>query len=152
MSGIKSIDGLYHALGDSGLLTDYRSDRTKVILYLQALIDEAQVYMDTYPKVEEGTLSERAVLSLAQIRDLRDTDPEGVVDKNDRYYYARSVKRRYDDVMQDHPIYQKLKDFATVPAAYVFRIKPGGDGYLQEAKKNAGLLPGFRSEQIQGDL
>lgn len=45
--------------------------------------------MDTYPKVEEGTLSERAVLSLAQIRDLRDTDPEGVVDKNDRYYYAR---------------------------------------------------------------
>ena len=36
MSGIKSIDGLYHALGDSGLLTDYRSDRTKVILYLQA--------------------------------------------------------------------------------------------------------------------
>lgn len=89
MSEIKSIDGLYHALGDSGLLTDYRSDRTKVILYLQALIDEAQVYMDTYPKVEEGTLSERAVLSLAQIRDLRDTDPEGVVDKNDRYYYAR---------------------------------------------------------------
>ena len=76
MSEIKSIDGLYHALGDSGLLTDYRSDRTKVILYLQALIDEAQVYMDTYPKVEEGTLSERAVLSLAQIRDLRDTDPE----------------------------------------------------------------------------
>ena len=64
MSEIKSIDGLYHALGDSGLLTDYRSDRTKVILYLQALI-------------------------LAQIRDLRDTDPEGVVDKNDRYYYAR---------------------------------------------------------------
>ena len=60
MSEIKSIDGLYHALGDSGLLTDYRSDRTKVILYLQALIDEAQVYMDTYPKVEEGTLSERA--------------------------------------------------------------------------------------------
>ena len=94
MSEIKSIDGLYHALGDSGLLTDYRSDRTKVILYLQALIDEAQVYMDTYPKVEEGTLSERAVLSLAQIRDLRDTDPEGVVDKNDRYYYARRFSSR----------------------------------------------------------
>ena len=78
MSEIKSIDGLYHALGDSGLLTDYRSDRTKVILYLQALIDEAQVYMDTYPKVEEGTLSERA----------------GVVDKNDRYYYARRFSSR----------------------------------------------------------
>ena len=75
MSGIKSIDGLYHALGDSGLLTDYRSDRTKVILYLQAL-------------------SERAVLSLTQIRDLRDTDPEGVVDKNDRYYYARRFSSR----------------------------------------------------------
>ena len=29
MSEIKSIDGLYHALGDSGLLTDYRSDRTR---------------------------------------------------------------------------------------------------------------------------
>ena len=58
MSGIKSIDGLYHALGDSGLLTDYRSDRTKVILYLQA------------------------------------TDPEGVVDKNDRYYYARRFSSR----------------------------------------------------------
>ena len=41
MSEIKSIDGLYHALGDSGLLTDYRSDRTKVILYLQAAVRES---------------------------------------------------------------------------------------------------------------
>ena len=131
MSEIKSIDGLYHALGDSGLLTDYRSDRTKVILYLQALIDEAQVYMDTYPKVEEGTLSE--IVSGA--------------DQGSAGYRSRRRGR------QKRPLLLRAKVLvATVPVAYVFRIKPGGDGYLQEAKKNAGLLPGFRSEQIQGDL
>jgi len=45
---------------------------------------------------------------------------------------------------QKRPLLLRAKILvATVPVAYVFLIKPGGDGYLQEAKKNAGLLPGL---------
>ena len=45
--------------------------------------------------------------------------------------------------MGNYPIYKQLKDMVAVPVAYVFRVKQGGDGFLQEAKKNAGLLPGL---------
>ena len=128
MSEIKSIDGLYHALGDSGLLTDYRSDRTKVILYLQALI---------YGYLSKGRGGNA----------VRESSPVADADQGSAGYRPRRRGR------QKRPLLLRAKVLvATVPVAYVFRIKPGGDGYLQEAKKNAGLLPGFRSEQIQGDL
>ena len=47
----------------------------------------------------------------------------------------------YDALAADYPIYAELKEIASVPDACVFRIWPDGDAYLEEAGKNAGLLP-----------
>jgi hypothetical protein len=34
-----------------------------------------------------------------------------------------------------------MKKVALVPDAHVFRIKPDGNEYMEEAEKNKGLLP-----------
>ena len=47
----------------------------------------------------------------------------------------------YDALASDYPIYAELKNVATVPNACVFRIKPDGDAYLEEAAKHVGILP-----------
>ena len=47
----------------------------------------------------------------------------------------------YDALAPDYPIYAELKKVASVPDAYVFRIKPDGDAYLEEAVKHVDLLP-----------
>ena len=47
----------------------------------------------------------------------------------------------YDAMASDYPLYAGLKKVATVPDAFVFRIKPDGDQYLEEAKKNREAMP-----------
>ena len=47
----------------------------------------------------------------------------------------------YDTLASDYPIYKEMKKVALVPDAHVFRIKPDGNEYMEEAEKNKGLLP-----------
>ncbi len=231
MQDVQSVDDLHTVLGDSGLLMDEDSDGVKVCLYLQALIDERQHYMESYPPVEEGKLSQGAINSLAKLRDMRQTDPEGVTEDSGWYPYAgrfaeglgrayigyseamdvmgesaaemdfrlfsmtggedipvfymdaaainagisdekkalalellnmitgsdllvrasdRSGNPRYllserssvyDVLGSKYPVYTALITITTVPEAYVFRIRPDGAAYLEEARRNAEILP-----------
>ena len=228
---VQNIDDLYSVLGDSGLLLEKYSFTSKIGLYLQALIDEKQSYMDQYPPIKEGELSPIATDSLEKMRKMHLTDSEGDLEDESRFYYARkfaegmgrayigyseamnemgesasdmdfrlfsmtdsknipvfyvdaaainakiSSKKRslaldllniitgtdalaraqtnggspqyllsarysiYDAMASDYPLYEELKKIATVPDAFVFRIKPDGDQYLEEAKKNTEAMP-----------
>ena len=229
---VQNIDDLYSVLGDSGLLLEKYSFTSKIGLYLQALIDEKQSYMDQYPPIKEGELSPIATDSLEKMRKMHLTDSEGDLEDESRFYYARkfaegmgrayigyseamnemgesasdmdfrlfsmtdsknipvfyvdaaainakiSDKKRalaldllniitgtdaltraiandsdpqyllaarysiYDALKSDYPIYKDLKNVASVPDAFVFRIKPDGNDYLEEAEKNKdAMLP-----------
>ena len=228
---VRSVDDLHDILGDDSLLTDKGSASSLVCLYLQALIDTEQRYMDQYPPVEEGKLSPEAISTMEKLRAMRQTDPEGVPEGSSRYYYARrfseglgrvyigysesmsemgssasdmdfrlismagdedipvfyvdaaavnakisSEKKTlalellnmitgkdalvrasahggdplylftarysvYDTLASDYPIYADLKEIATVPDAYPFRIRPDGVTYMEEAENNADALP-----------
>ena len=229
---VQNIDDLYSVLGDSGLLLEKHSFTSKIGLYLQALIDEKQSYMDQYPPIKEGELSPIATDSLEKMRKMHLTDSEGDLEDESRFYYARkfaegmgrayigyseamnemgesasdmdfrlfsmtdsknipvfyvdaaainakiSDKKRalaldllniitgtdaltraiandsdpqyllaarysiYDALKSDYPIYKDLKNVASVPDAFVFRIKPDGNDYLEEAEKNKdAMLP-----------
>ena len=223
-----SIDDLFAGLDEPGLLLD---ETTSSIMYLQALVDCKQQYMDQFPPIESETLSPEAVDSLEKMRKMRLADPEGVPVKGDRFYYAQKFagglgrayigyseamgmmgegasemdfrlfsmtddkniplfymdvaavnakisdekkalalelvnmitsketlvrvsmnnshprylllarQSAYDTLASDYPIYQELKKVALVPDAYVFRIKPDGIEYLEEAIKNEDALP-----------
>ena len=56
-------------------------------------------------------------------------------------YLLLARQSAYDTLASDYPIYQELKKVALVPDAYVFRIKPDGIEYLEEAEKNKEALP-----------
>ena len=232
LKNVQNIDDLYSVLGDSGLLLEKHSFTSKIGLYLQALIDEKQSYMDQYPPIKEGELSPIATDSLEKMRKMHLTDSEGDLEDESRFYYARkfaegmgrayigyseamnemgesasdmdfrlfsmtgdenipvfyvdaaainakiSDKKRalaldllniitgtdaltraiandsdpqyllaarysiYDALKSDYPIYKDLKNVASVPDAFVFRIKPDGNDYLEEAEKNKdAMLP-----------
>ena len=232
LKNVQNIDDLYSVLGDSGLLLEKYSFTSKIGLYLQALIDEKQSYMDQYPPIKEGELSPIATDSLEKMRKMHLTDSEGDLEDESRLYYARkfaegmgrayigyseamnemgesasdmdfrlfsmtdsknipvfyvdaaainakiSDKKRalaldllniitgtdaltrsiandsdpqyllaarysiYDALKSDYPIYKDLKNVASVPDAFVFRIKPDGNDYLEEAEKNKdAMLP-----------
>ena len=232
LKNVQNIDDLYSVLGDSGLLLEKHSFTSKIGLYLQALIDEKQSYMDQYPPIKEGELSPIATDSLEKMRKMHLTDSEGDLKDESRFYYARkfaegmgrayigyseamnemgesasdmdfrlfsmtgdenipvfyvdaaainakiSDKKRalaldllniitgtdaltraiandsdpqyllaarysiYDALKSDYPIYKDLKNVASVPDAFVFRIKPDGNDYLEEAEKNKdAMLP-----------
>ena len=232
LKNVQNIDSLYNVLGDSGLLLDKHSATSKICMYLQALIDEKQSYMDQYPPIKEGELSPIATDSLEKMRKMHLTDSEGDLEDESRFYYARkfaegmgrayigyseamnemgesasdmdfrlfsmtgdenipvfyvdaaainakiSDKKRalaldllniitgtdaltraiandsdpqyllaarysiYDALKSDYPIYKDLKNVASVPDAFVFRIKPDGNDYLEEAEKNKdAMLP-----------
>ena len=68
LKNVQNIDDLYSVLGDSGLLLEKHSFTSKIGLYLQALIDEKQSYMDQYPPIKEGELSPIATDSLEKMR------------------------------------------------------------------------------------
>ena len=232
LKNVQNIDSLYNVLGDSGLLLEKHSFTSKIGLYLQALIDEKQSYMDQYPPIKEGELSPIATDSLEKMRKMHLTDSEGDLEDESRFYYARkfaegmgrayigyseamnemgesasdmdfrlfsmtdsknipvfyvdaaainakiSSKKRalaldllniitgtdalaraqtnggspqyllsarysiYDAMASDYPLYEELKKIASVPDAFVFRIKPDGNDYLEEAEKNKdAMLP-----------
>ena len=232
LKNVQNIDDLYSVLGDRGLLLEKHSFTSKIGLYLQALIDEKQSYMDQYPPIKEGELSPIATDSLEKMRKMHLTDSEGDLEDESRFYYARkfaegmgrayigyseamnemgesasdmdfrlfsmtgdenipvfyvdaaainakiSDKKRalaldllniitgtdaltraiandsdpqyllaarysiYDALKSDYPIYKDLKNVASVPDAFVFRIKPDGNDYLEEAEKNKdAMLP-----------
>lgn len=232
LKNVQNIDDLYSVLGDSGLLLEKHSFTSKIGLYLQALIDEKQSYMDQYPPIKEGELSPIATDSLEKMRKMHLTDSEGDLEDESRFYYARkfaegmgrayigyseamnemgesasdmdfrlfsmtgdenipvfyvdaaainakiSSKKRalaldllniitgtdalaraqtnggspqyllsarysiYDAMASDYPLYEELKKIASVPDAFVFRIKPDGNDYLEEAEKNKdAMLP-----------
>lgn len=81
-----SIDDLFAALDESGLLLDKSSIS---IMYLQALVDCKKQYMDQFPPIEAETLSPEAVDSLEKIRKMHLTDPGVVPEKGDIFYYAQ---------------------------------------------------------------
>ena len=87
---VQSLHDLYlHLLPEGGLLTDKTSSSIHVCMYLQALMDENQGYMVHYPPVEEGMLTEAAANALAEMRDMRQTEPGGVPEGSGWYYYAQ---------------------------------------------------------------
>ena len=67
-----SVNDLFDAMDEPGLLLDKTSSST---MYLQALVDCKQQYMDQYPPIEAETLSSEAVDSLEKIRKMHLTDP-----------------------------------------------------------------------------
>lgn len=89
LENVLGMTDLYAILADDGLLLDKDDDYSKVCLYLQALIDENHHYMDSYPPLEEGTLSREAVGSLLMMQDMHCTDPEGVPEESGWYWYAK---------------------------------------------------------------
>ena len=89
LKDVQNIDGLYHALGNSGLLLDKQTAVIQVAMYLQALVDETQHYTDHYPPIGEGTLSPGAISSLEMISNMHQTDPDGAPGDGDWFYYAR---------------------------------------------------------------
>ena len=223
-----SIDDLFAALDEPGLLLDKSSIS---ILYLQALVDCKQQYMDQFTPIEAETLSPEAVDSLENIRKMHLTDTGAVPVEGDMFHYAQKFaggmgrayigyseamdmmgenasemdfrlfsmtddknipmfymdaaavsakisdekkalalelvnmitgkdtlvrvsknnghprylllarQSAYDTLASDYPTYQELKKIALVPDAYVFRIKPDGIEYLEEAEKNKEALP-----------
>jgi len=228
---VQSIPDLSEALGDGGLLLDRDMGFLEVSLYLQALNDVAQCYMDAYPPIKAETLSPEAIDSLRKIEAKQKVDPssaQGVgrlYDNAQRFaegmgsayigysesmemmrdrasdmqfrlfsmtqgsnipvFYVDAVainahipeeKRQialdllntitgrdmmvaassdngvpryllsarysvYDAMANDYPIYAELKAIASVPHAHVFRIKPDGASYMEQAEKNISLLP-----------
>ena len=89
LRNVQNIKELHDALGDSGLLPEKSSPAGRVVMYLQALVDEAQRYTGHYPAIEEGKLSSGAVASLELISDMYQADAEGMTEDSGRYYYAR---------------------------------------------------------------
>ena len=65
------------------------------------------------------------------------------VSKNNGHprYLLFARQSAYDTLASDYPTYQELKKIALVPDANVFRIKPDGIEYLEEAEKNKDALP-----------
>lgn len=60
----------------------------KICLYLQALNDDAQSYMDSYPPVDEESLIPGAVKSLEEIRDMCAAKTDNVPEDSGPFYYA----------------------------------------------------------------
>lgn len=89
LKDVQDLDSLYDVLGDSGLLLDKSSLRSRVCMYLQAVIDENQQFTNQPLPIEEGNLSADAVGSLEEIRDMHQINPEGEPEDGGRYYYAR---------------------------------------------------------------
>ena len=231
LAEVRSIDGLYRALPDGGLLQDIADPIATVCLYLQALIDEEKHYTDRYPPIDAESLVPAAVDSIAKIDAMRLKNPEGIPKDGGGYYYAQRFaegmgsayigypeamhlmgeaasemdfrlfsmaddgdipvfyvdvaainahisgekralaiellnlitgrdllvsvskndgKPRYtiparksvfDALAPDYPIYGALKSIASTPGGHVFRIKPGGALYMEQAEKSADLLP-----------
>ncbi len=231
LKNVKSIHELYETLGSSGLLLDKQSAGLGICMYMQAQIDGTQQYTDHYPPIEEDTLDQEAIASLEEIRNMHQTDPEGIPEDSGWFPYARkfaegmgdayigfsesmdvmeegasemdfrlfsmtddkdipvfyvdaaavnakiSDEKRalaidflnmitgkdllarasakdgdprylltprysvYDMLEPDYPIYADLKTVASVPDAFVFRISPDGDKYLDTAEQSADLLP-----------
>ena len=79
-----SIDDLFAALDEPGLLLDKSSVS---ILYLQALVDCKQQYMDQFTPIEAETLSPEAVDSLENIRKMHLTDTGAVPVEGDMFHY-----------------------------------------------------------------
>ena len=89
LDGVKNLDQLHDVLDGKELLTDDSEDGNTVCRYLQALNDENQRYMDTYPPLEKDSLQEGAVDALENIRDMRLVESEKQPVDNESYYYAQ---------------------------------------------------------------
>ena len=96
---VQNIKELHDALGSSGLLMDKEEAAIKVVMYLQALVDEKQQYTDCYPPIEEGKLSSETIESLELIRDMHQSDDEDVPEDSGLYYsagrFAEGMGRAY---------------------------------------------------------
>ena len=47
----------------------------------------------------------------------------------------------YDTLAPEYAIYSDMRAIALTPGAYVFRMKPDGNAYMDEVRKNADVLP-----------
>ena len=87
LKGIDRITTLTDTLGDSGLLLDKNGAITKICLYMQSLNDIEQEYLDSYPPIEEGSISEEAAGVLTEMAGCRQTEEKTEKQKSDNYYY-----------------------------------------------------------------
>ena len=86
---VTNIDQLYDVLNAKELLTDDSQDGDTVCHYLQALNDEYQRYIDSYPPLEKDTLSDGSVEALEKIKTMRTIETEKAPVDNESYYYAQ---------------------------------------------------------------
>ena len=137
---VQSVSELYGVLRDDGLLMDKQTDDSKIFTYMQALTDETQHYLDTYPPIEEGQLSQEAVDSLTALADMCQTDPE-MPESDDSFYYA---KRFAQGMGRAYIGYSEAMEFMGDSAAEMdFRLFSSTDGvdipvfYVDAAAVNA---------------
>ena len=89
LGNVQSIFDLSDALGDDGLLLEGDDEMVLAGLYLQALIDAAQRYMDTWPLPEGETLSQAATDSLERVVTMLEDDLNKTSGNGDGFDNAR---------------------------------------------------------------
>ena len=81
-------------------------------------------------------------LDLLNIITGTDALTRAIANDSDPQYLLAARYSIYDAMASDYPLYEELKKIASVPDAFVFRIKPDGNDYLEEAEKNKdAMLP-----------
>ena len=133
-------------MGESASEMDFR---------LFSMTDDENIpvfYMDA-AAVNAKISDEKRALALELLNMITSSDTLVRVSMNngDPRYLLLARRSAYDTLAPDYPIYKEMKKVATVPNAHVFRIKPDGDEYLEEAEKNKDLLPSLieRSEHLR---
>ena len=231
LKDVQTIADLYAVLEDGELLLEKSGPVTELGRYMHAVMDSQQCWTDSFPPLEEGYLSDEAVLSLERLDGMWEKEQQTQAEGPGLYRYARrfaegfgrayigyteamsvmgsaalemefrlfsmtddenipvffmdaaavnakiSDEKKalaieflnmitgkdftveisanggepryilavrysvYDELMEDYPVYGRLKEIVTVPDTYVFRIVPDGNAYLNESEKNMYLLP-----------
>ena len=123
-------------MGESASEMDFR---------LFSMTDDENIpvfYMDA-AAVNAKISDEKRALALELLNMITSSDTLVRVSMNngDPRYLLLARRSAYDTLAPDYPIYKEMKKVATVPNAHVFRIKPDGDEYLEEAEKNKDALP-----------
>lgn len=86
---VKSIAELYGILEDGELLIEKSGTTTEICRYLQAVMDSRQGWTDSFPPLEEGSLSDEAVLSLEWVDGMWEAQEETAREDTGLYFYAK---------------------------------------------------------------
>ena len=91
LKDMKNIYELYEAPDEDELLSDKRTAIARAAMYLKALADENEQYMDHYPPIAAGARSSKAVDLLEKTDQMHLTAPEPASEGKSLYDYARKL-------------------------------------------------------------